>query len=294
MTIHLHGYTQQAHRRAQAVLASSSQRSLLKEDGAVKEREGLSVLLLNRDAPDFIEVLLPQLARAAKAFTANQLHFEVLVGDTGSCDPRTLAAYGAHSGHAVRVVDVGPYHFSANNNTLALRHARGTVLLCLNNDIELPEPDLLYHMFEAQAAQGNSAHGCQLLYPDGTVQHGGVGFLRHDQGIFAYHLRHRQAPQWLQEPQPAPALTGALLMLRRKAFLDVGGFDTAYTDECQDIDLCLKLQRLGHRLLLHANQPVLHHENGTRVKDEENWMDRSLFNSRWSRFLEIRPELLPR
>lgn len=293
MASQLHRYTQQSHRRAQAVLASTAQRTLFTRAMAVPEQAGLSVLLLNRDAPDFLEGLLPQLARAGAAFTADQLLFEVLVGDTGSRDPRTLACYAANAGPFLRVVDVGPYHFSANNNTLALRHARGTVLLCLNNDIELTRPDLLRHMFDAQAVQAASAHGCQLLYPDGTVQHGGVGFLRHDQGVFAYHLRHRQVPQWLVEPQPVPALTGALLMLRRQAFLDVGGFDTAYTDECQDIDLCLKLQRLGYRLLLHASQPVLHHENGTRVKGEENWMDRSLFNNRWSRFLEIRRELLP-
>lgn len=293
MAIHMHRYSQQAHRRAQAVLASAGPNILLHRASAVQEQAGMSVLLLNRDAPEFIETLLPQLVRAASAFTKDQLLFEVLVGDTGSSDPRTLAAYQAAAGSHVRVVDVGPYHFSANNNTLALRHARGSVLLCLNNDIELPEPMFLREMYEAQLADLMSAHGCQLLYPDGRVQHGGVGFLRHDRGVFAYHLRHRQAPQWIARPESVPALTGALLMLKRKAFLAVGGFDTAYIDECQDIDLCLKLQRMGYRLLLHASQVVIHHENGTRAKGEENWMDRSLFNRRWGRFLEIRSELLP-
>ena len=293
MAIHLHRYRQQAHRRAQAVLASTAQHALFQRAAAVSEQPGLSVLLLNRDAPDYIETLMPQLAQAAAAFSADQLLFEVLVGDTGSRDSRTLAAYAAHAGSGLRVLDVGPYHFSANNNSLALRHAQGSVLLFLNNDIELPRPELLRHMFDAQVADEASVHGCQLLYPDGTVQHGGVGFLRHDQGVFAYHLRHRQAPRWLSEPFMVPALTGALLMLRRRSFLAVGGFETAYTDECQDIDLCLKLQRLGHQLLLHSGAPVFHHENGTRVKGEENWMDRSLFNTRWSRFLEIRPDLLP-
>jgi len=289
----MHSYSRQSYLRAQTALASASKRILLTQAGALPELAGLSVLLLNRDAPNYVEVLLPQLTRAAKAFTRDDLHFEVLVGDTGSSNLRTLAAYISSLGPAMRVVDVGPYHFSANNNTLACRHARGSTLLCLNNDIELPEPDLLRHMFDAQVAEETSAHGCQLIYPDGTVQHGGVGFLRNDQGIFAYHLRHRLLPKWSPEPQPMAALTGALLMLRRKAFLRVGGFETAYTDESQDIDLCLKLHRLGHTLLLHASHPVIHHENGTRTKGEENWMDRSLFNTRWKSFLATRPELLP-
>ncbi len=293
MTLPINRYSFQAHRRAQSVLATASRTRSNCVATAEEERLGLSVLLLNKDSPDYIEQLLPQLVEAQSGFHQQGLYFEVLIGDTGSTSQRTLTAYQVFQSRSVRVIDVGPYHFSANNNTLVYRHAQTSAILCLNNDIELPDPSLLYDMYVSLVSEPASVRGAQLLYPDGSVQHGGVGFLAHDQGIFAYHLRHRQQPEWSSKPQPVSALTGALLMLRRQSFLSVGGFDPAYTDECQDIDLCLKLQRLGHAHYLHAHCSVVHHENGTRVKGEENWTDRSLFNNRWRRFLEIRPELLP-
>ena len=294
MTPLVHRYSLQAHRRAQRVLASSALSLRLSATNKRSLKAGLSVLLLNKDSPQFLEVLLPQLQAAQNLFNDANLFFEVLIGDTGSTDVRTLAMYSMFSSCEIKVVDVGPYHFSANNNTLVARFAQGSALLFLNNDIEFTDPSCLLRMYRQHLRDSRAIHGSELLYPDGTVQHGGVGFLRHDHGIFSYHLRHRQRPEHTEEPRVVPALTGALILLSRHSFLAVGGFDVAYVDECQDIDLCLKLQRLGYYMLLHGSSKVVHHENGTRVKGEENWADRSLFNNKWSSFLEIHPELLPR
>ena len=290
----MYRYSLQAHRRAQRVLASSAPSLCLSLTNERPLKIGLSVLLLNKDSPQFLEVLLPQLQAAKNLFNDENIFFEILIGDTGSTDVTTLAMYSAFSSCEIKVVDVGPYHFSANNNTLVSCFARGSALLFLNNDIEFVDPSCLLHMYKQHVRDSRAVQGSELLYPDGSVQHGGVGFLRHDHGIFAYHLRHRQRPEYAEEPQVVPALTGALLLLSRYSFIAVGGFDVAYADECQDIDLCLKLQRLGCPMQLHRSSKVIHHENGTRVKGEENWADRSLFNNKWSSFLEIHPELLPR
>ena len=286
-------YSSQAHRRAKSTLASLFQPQCSNQARVDEELLGLSILLLNRDSPDFMATLLAQLHEVSDAFKADCIPFEILVGDTGSRDSRTLEIYSRYTGDNCKIIDIGPYHFSANNNTLAKRFSKYSTILLLNNDVEFPSPGLISRMFRLQKENKVLAQGSQLLYPNGKVQHGGVGFFRQERGIGAYHLRHLQAPVWLTEPQAVPALTGALLMLNRKDFLSVGGFETAYTDECQDIDLCLKLQRLGHQLLLHSSDPVIHHENGTREKGEENWTDRSIFNRRWTSFLEVRPDLLP-
>ena len=65
-----------------------------------------------------------------------------------------------------------------------------------------------------------------------------------------------------------------------------GGFDERYGAECQDIDYCLRLRRVGFEIRTMAVGPIYHVENGTREPGEENWADRALFVRRWSSFVE--------
>jgi GT2 family glycosyltransferase len=83
-----------------------------------------------------------------------------------------------------------------------------------------------------------------------------------------------------------PAVTGAFMMMRSVIFESVDGFDERYSKECQDIDLCLRVDRLGKTVKLAHAGNIIHIENGTRVVGEEDWKDRSLFIRRWSSYLE--------
>ena len=81
-------------------------------------------------------------------------------------------------------------------------------------------------------------------------------------------------------------MTGACLMVRSPVFAACGGFSTAYAAECQDVDLCLRARRLGQNVVLVNAGTIIHLENGTRPKQDENWKDRQLFMRRWSAFIE--------
>jgi GT2 family glycosyltransferase len=286
-------YADDAMRRAQRVLASAplavpSLSSAGQGSSDQKPREGLSILILNKDAYDYLSELLPQIGKVGQSFEKRQRGFEVLIGDTGTTDQRVRDLY-ARLPSGFRVIDVGPYHFSSNNNVLAFQCSQYDHLLFLNNDISFEDPWLLLRM-DDQLRHTDSHDqmflGSQLLYPNGKVQHGGVAFLPHAKGgFFPYHLRLNQAPTWHKDPVEVPALTGAFLMVRSRDFALSGGYDLAFVDECQDIDLCLKLRRLGLSAGLISETSVVHHENGTRRKGEENWMDRSLFARKWQSFL---------
>ena len=67
-----------------------------------------------------------------------------------------------------------------------------------------------------------------------------------------------------------PAVTGACLLVRRALFEEVGGFDEAFLNGCEDVDLCLRIGEKGLRTLYCASSTLLHHECATRgVRDAD-------------------------
>jgi len=126
------------------------------------------------------------------------------------------------------------------------------------------------------------------MFPDQTIQHAGVDFFREAAiRYLPYHLHGRQTidVQKMDKIIEVPAVTGAFLMLSQALFIQCNGMSEDYQSECQDIDLCLKTTRLGYKNYLTNLGNIIHIENGTREKGEENWPDRQLFIRRWSAFI---------
>jgi GT2 family glycosyltransferase len=57
--------------------------------------------------------------------------------------------------------------------------------------------------------------------------------------------------------------TGACLMVRAKAYWEVGGLDVDFFAHMEEIDLCWRLQRAGHQIAAVAESQVLHVGGGT-------------------------------
>lgn len=135
----------------------------------------------------------------------------------------------------------------------AAKQATGDVLVFLNDDT-VPQPGWLGALTRRA---GWGVAGSQLLYPDGTVQHSGV-FLRRDAegrlGAF-----NRRTP--VDTPVEVPAVTGAALAVSRGVWDELGGFDEAYRNGYEDVDLCLRARRHGHRVFLAADSTVVHLES---------------------------------
>lgn len=72
------------------------------------------------------------------------------------------------------------------------------------------------------------------------------------------------------------------MLLRKSDFVAVGGFDEAYINGCEDIDLCFKLQAANKRVYLASESRIYHHVSLSRktntLQDLQN--SRLLF-SRW-------------
>jgi hypothetical protein len=61
----------------------------------------------------------------------------------------------------------------------------------------------------------------------------------------------------------AEAVSGALMLLPRKAFVQLGGFDERYFLHFEDLDLCRRARDAGYRVLLAGDVRVLHGKGGS-------------------------------
>ena len=249
---------------------------------------GLSIIVLNKNRPDLLAALWRSYPVLRELAGERGIEVELRVGDTGSTDPEAVALLESPpEGCSIERNLV--YQFSRCNNDLFVR-SRYDVSLFMNNDVLFDRnPSALLDCYERlKGDESIGVLGTVLYFADGTIQHAGIDFFR-DPAVFALSY-HPGAHSTQQFPSPlffpAPAVTGAFMMLPSELFAEVGGFDESYAKECQDIDLCLKIVRSGKRIEIGSLGELIHLENGTRETGEEDWIDRSLFLRRWSSFVE--------
>ena len=196
-------------------------------------------------------------------------HYEILLVDNGSDDPEALAYLAeldAQPGITV-IRDERPFNYSALNNA-AVARARGELVALLNNDIEVVSPDWLSEMVSIALQPGVGAVGAKLLYPDLTVQHGGVVLGVGGIGGHAHKHLARSDPGHggrAQLMQSFSAVTAACLVVRKSLYEQVGGLDEAHLGVAyNDVDFCLRLRQAGLRNVWTPWAELLHHESASR------------------------------
>lgn len=198
---------------------------------------------------------------------------ELVVVDNQSSDLPTLDYLADLQRRRVaRVVRFdAPFNFSAINNLAVREHARGDVVGLLNNDLEIVEPGWLDEMVTQALRPGIGAVGARLLYPDGTLQHGGI--LLGIGGAAGHEHKYlpRDDPGYFGRAQLAhdvSAVTAACLVIRRDTFLEAQGFDESLPVAFNDVDFCLRVRALGLRNLWTPFATLVHHESKTRGRED--------------------------
>ena len=197
--------------------------------------------------------------------------YEILLLDTGSTQQETANYYKELKAESrIRIIDFpGPFNYHRVNNA-GVRSARGELLLFLNNDTEILDPDWLAEMAGWAQRPEIGAVGAKLFRPDGTLQHAGVimGLLGHGSHIFDHGTDGRYtfygSTEWYRNYL---AVTGACLMMRREVFEELGGFDVAYEVGYGDFEICLRAYQKGYRIVYTPFARLLHREGGSRGFD---------------------------
>jgi GT2 family glycosyltransferase len=187
-----------------------------------------------------------------------------------------------------------PFNFSAMNNAAA-RDSDAEHLLFLNDDTTVITHDWLTAMVELACRPEVGAVGPRLLYPDDTIQHAGVVI-----GLFeicGHAFKGQPANERAYYDFPdmvrnVSAVTGACMMVPSKRFWECGGFDAESLPVAyQDIDLCLKLNQRGYRVLYTPHAQLYHYEAFSKgVAHRDPRPNETLaFTNRWRDWIEDDP-----
>ena len=231
----------------------------------------VSVLIPFRDRVDLTRSCVASLRRCAGAVA-----YELILIDNGSEDPATQTWLDEQAQlDDVCVVRADePFNYSRLNN-IGRRHAHGSHLLLLNNDIEFRSAEVLQALLNPFAYSGTTAVGARLYYPDGSIQHQGVALVKGERRCVVEPGKHLHSAPVLATLTPLlvqeefTAATGACLMLRSSDFDRVQGFDEELAVVFNDVDLCLRLRAQGGSIVVTPFVEIVHHESISRGKDRE-------------------------
>src|SRR5687768_7259087 len=173
------------------------------------------------------------------------LTHEIIYVDDGSTDG-TRAWLQSLAGPPFRVLlnerNLG--YAIGNNRGAAI--ARGEFLVLLNNDLVLL-PGWLEPMLAAHAALGARAGVIGNVQRDaktGEIDHAGLVVNVTGKPVHARTLPSRWA-RFFNPQGEVPAVTGACLLIERALWQQLGGFDEAYVNGGEDIDLCFRARASG-------------------------------------------------
>ena len=233
----------------------------------------VSVIIPTRDRADLMrQCLAGLLERTAYP------RLEVIIVDNGSVEAETRDLFASlRADPRLRILpQAGPFNYSALNNAAA-REARGEILLLLNNDIDVIEPNWLSEMVSLFQRADVGIVGAKLIYADTRVQHAGVrlGAGNFDGGPgIAGHFGWFQARDdfgyfgSLVLARDVSAVTGACLAVRRSLYETMGGLDADNLSVAfNDIDLCLKARASGYKVIWTPFAELYHLESASRGSD---------------------------
>jgi GT2 family glycosyltransferase len=251
-----------------------------------------SVVICTRDKGHLTRQLVGRLLDEAPDVVG-----EVVIVSNNTRNPYALAAL-ADLGRSPRVQVLRinePFNFSALCNA-GVRQTRGQgPLLFLNDDIAPVSEDWLQRMAARLDEPSVGAVGPLLLYPDERVQHAGV-YLGKGGGA-GHIMRAARLPEddylfTACAAREVSALTAAALLTSRAAFEALNGFDEQLAIHLQDVDYCLRLQRIGLTNVFDPAAVLIHMESiSIRQMVSDNTVQR-LRSAELARFRERWGELI--
>lgn len=168
----------------------------------------------------------------------------------------------------VQLYEAPTFNYARVNNRAA-ELSDAPVVCFLNDDVEVITSDWLEKLVARVMLDGVGAAGPILYYPNDRIQHAGVilgigGVAGHQfhnmpRGNAGYYGRA------LLE-QDLSCITAACMVMRREVFDSVGGFNEKFAVAFNDVDLCIRVRRLGWRILLTPTVEMYHHESASLGK----------------------------
>jgi len=209
----------------------------------------VSVIIVNYNGKELLEKCLESL------FKVEYDNFEVILVDNNSTD-ETLE-FVTKNYPSIIIIKLDSNKGFAEPNNIAAKIAKGDYLLFLNNDTVVT-PNFISEMIKV--TENDKKIGiCQslLLKPDGSIDSSG-DFI--DKLGVVYNSKTKT-----NEIKEISSARGASMLIQKKIFENLGGFDEKFFVSFEDVDLGWRTWILGYRVVLIPTS-IVYHFGGATIK----------------------------
>ncbi|AOW20268.1 glycosyltransferase family 2 protein [Urechidicola croceus] len=228
----------------------------------------LSVIIVNYNVSPFLELCLQSVEEAI-----SELDSEIIVVDNNSSDDSCEMVNTKFPNVHLIPNDKNLGFSKANNQGVA--KARGQYVLILNPDTVVQKDTFTKILNFAKSRQNFGALGVKLIDGKGRFLSESkrgiptplvsfyklIGFTSRRTGkYYANHLKEN-------ETGVVDILVGAFMLMKRKVYNEVNGFDESYFMYGEDIDLSYKILNKGYQNYYFSDTQVIHFKGESTIKD---------------------------
>ncbi len=244
------------------------------------ESLSLTVIIVNRNTSRLLADCLSHVYRSRLPGQP-----QVIVVDNGSSDDSVRMVKDNYP--EVVLIEAGRNLGFAAANNRALKQAEGSFVLLVNTDAMLL-PDCAEKLLELMREDPRiGMAGPQLLNEDETNQTSYEAVPTLATETLNRSLLKRLFPRRypgknrdISGPEPVEALIGAVMMIRREAMNQLGGFDEDYFFFLEETDLAVRMRTSGWKVV-HDPRPKAFHLQGATAKTYQSAARIEFYRSRY-------------
>lgn len=153
---------------------------------------------------------------------------------------------------------------------LGLQRIRTPYVVILNNDVQVTKNWLNSLLDTFYLYPDTGAAGPKILFPDGRLQEAGakINYDGTTQLIGIFDDPNKARYNYIRTVDYCSA---CCLMIKTDVIEKAGVFDISFAPAyCEDVDLCLRIQKLNLKIRYNPNSIIIHHLNATMKTTDKN------------------------
>lgn len=197
----------------------------------------------------------------------SSVSYEVIVVDN-STDKTQQSEY---NNQCVKIIHDIENHGFGHACNIGATYAIGDYLLFLNSDTLIRDNSLFECVNYMKNDDKIGVLGAKILLSDGSLDHGCKRGFPTPSAAFYYYLgldrrypkskkygAYRQTFLSELETNEVDSVSGAFLMIGKKLFDNISGFDETFFMYGEDLDLCFRVKEKGYKIIYHADAVITH------------------------------------
>lgn len=230
----------------------------------------LSVIIVNYKTPELTRRCIESI------FAVHREGVEVIVVDNHSQD-NSKALVTSLFPEVVWIDNPENDGFGRANN-FGASQAKGEYLLLLNSDMLLLEDTVGKCLSYMESHPETGALGCKLLNEDGSFQKSAYHYVGDYMGV----LKNNLIVDYIFKPVPGKikAVMGAFMLIPKKVFDEVKGFDPDFFMYAEELDLCRRIEAKGYKIVYFEEATAIHKHGGSSEGSDwshrQNWLSNAL------------------